>query len=273
MGTFLGKAFNTYFKRILQFGHSGNNGTPTSTTSIQAGDGVATSISLSDDVLQVQPQNDNGDSLLVKSQGGSNILAVDTTNSKVLVNRGQIAANTQYAYFGINGSQASSSTFAANTHYPLAFNHGGWDVGFIGSFLPIFGTGTDPAITFTTADANSDRAAELVPVMWRVPDDITIDEIKHLEGADNATGDVTRMHLMSYTFTSGSTSALSSGAVVANTSADNTNAGSEQAYLKDWTILEDAADVDAGKVLLCFFRSDSTASDYSISVTIKYHLR
>ena len=76
---------------------------------------------------------------------------------------------------------------------------------------------------------------------------------------------------MSYTFTSGSTSALSSGAVVANTSADNTNAGNEQAYLKDWTI--STADVDAGKVLLCFFRSDSVNSDYSISVTIKYHLR
>ena len=76
---------------------------------------------------------------------------------------------------------------------------------------------------------------------------------------------------MSYTFNSGATGALTSGAVVANTSADNTNAGSEQPYLKDWTI--GTADIDAGKVLLCMFRSDSINSDYSVSVTIKYHLR
>ena len=76
---------------------------------------------------------------------------------------------------------------------------------------------------------------------------------------------------MSNTYTSGSTSCLTSGAVVANTSADNTNAGNEQPYLKDWTI--GTADIDAGKVLLCMFRSDSVNSDYSLSVTIKYHLR
>ena len=108
-------------------------------------------------------------------------------------------------------------------------------------------------------------------MIWRVPDNITIDEIKHFEGADAATGDTTRMHLMSFTFNTGATGALTSGAVVANTSADNTNAGNEQPYLKDWTI--GTADVDAGKVLLCMFRSDSINSDYSVSVTIKYHLR
>ena len=69
------------------------------------------------------------------------------------------------------------------------------------------------------------------------------------------------------------TGALTSGALVAHTTEDNTNAGNEQPYLKDWTIDITDGDVDAGKVLLCFFRSDSVNSDYSISVTIKYHLR
>ena len=272
MPTFQGNPFSGFFKRILQIGRSGNNGIALPTYNVQSGDGVATSISLARDVLQVQPQANNTTlAMTVKNKGGDTLLAVDTLNTKVLVGASQVAANTQYAYFGVNSSTGGSSSFAVNTHYPLAFNFGGWEVGILGTQLPAFGTGTDPATSHTTADASSDRAAELVPVLWRVPDDITIDEIKHFEGADNATGDTTRMHLMSYTFTSGSTSALSSGAVVANTSADNTNAGNEQAYLKDWTI--STADVDAGKVLLCFFRSDSVNSDYSISVTIKYHLR
>ena len=76
---------------------------------------------------------------------------------------------------------------------------------------------------------------------------------------------------MSYTFTSGSTSCLSSGAVIANTSADNTNAGSEQAYLKDWTI--NTANVDAGKVIGCLVRGTSINSDNSWQVIVKYHIR
>ena len=101
-------------------------------------------------------------------------------------------------------------------------------------------------------------------------DNITIDEIKHIEGADTSTGDTTRMHLKSFTYTSGSTSALTSGALLAHT-ADITTAGNDQTYLSTWTI--DSANVDAGKAILCFFRSDSVNSDYSINVNIKYHLR
>ena len=78
------------------------------------------------------------------------------------------------------------------------------------------------------------------------------------------------MHLFSYTFNSGSTSALASGTLLAHNS-DVTNAGSEQVYKSTWTV--DSADVDANKVILAFFKSDSVASDYSVNITVKYHLR
>ena len=77
------------------------------------------------------------------------------------------------------------------------------------------------------------------------------------------------MHLMSFDLTSGSTSALSSGTVLANNS-DVTNAGYEQPYLSTWTI--DSSDVVAGKVILAAFRSDSNNSDYSLTIKVKYHL-
>ena len=105
--------------------------------------------------------------------------------------------------------------------------------------------------------------------MWRLPDAISIDSVTSIEGADTATGDTTRMHLFSYDFTSGSTSALSAGTLLAHNT-DVTNAGSEQAYLSTWTV--DSAAVAAGKVILAFFKSDSISSDYSISITVKYHL-
>ena len=77
------------------------------------------------------------------------------------------------------------------------------------------------------------------------------------------------MHLMSYTFTSGSTSALTSGTLLAHNN-DVTNAGSEQAYLSTWTV--DSAAVVSGKVILATFESSDATGDYSASVTVKYHL-
>ena len=74
---------------------------------------------------------------------------------------------------------------------------------------------------------------------------------------------------MSYDFTSGSTSALTNGTLLGHNS-DVTNAGSEQAYLSTWTI--DSSSVVSGKVILAFFEQDSTNGDFSVSVTVKYHL-
>ena len=105
-------------------------------------------------------------------------------------------------------------------------------------------------------------------MLWYVPDAISIDGVYGIEAGSNASADTTRMHLISYTFTSGSTSALTSGTLLAHNS-DVTNAGSEQAYLSTFTI--DSASVAAGKVILAFFRSDGVNSDYSVSIRIKYH--
>ena len=260
-----GKTYSSYYGNDLAMDQSGNTGVDASTRNVVDGFGNDTAISLSDDVLKVTPQTDNTTGTFgVVNTGGDNILKVDTTNSKVLVNAGQVAANTQYAVFGVNYIDFSSST--ANRHYPIPFAMGGAattnDV--------IFGTGTDPDDSFTTADTDTDYASQIVPMIWRLPDNITISSITHIEGADNATGDTTRMHLKSFDFTSGSTSCLTNGTLLGHNT-DITNAGNEQAYLSTWTV--DSADVDANKAILCFFRSDSINSDYSITVTVKYFIR
>ena len=109
----------------------------------------------------------------------------------------------------------------------------------------------------------------MVALLWYIPDAISIDSVTSIEGADAETGDTTRMHLFSYDFTSGSTSALTNGTLLAHNN-DVTNAGSEQAYLSSWTV--DSAAVASGKVILAFFESDSINSDYSLKIRIKYHL-
>ena len=77
------------------------------------------------------------------------------------------------------------------------------------------------------------------------------------------------MHLMSYTFNRGSTSALTSGTLLAHNS-DVTNSGSEQGYKSTFTV--DSANVASGKVIMAFMRADSINSDYSATIFIKYIL-
>ena len=98
---------------------------------------------------------------------------------------------------------------------------------------------------------------------------MVIDAVYSIQGADNATGDTTRMHLMSYDFTSGVSNCLNNGTLLAHNS-DVANAGSEQPYLSTWTV--DSSSVASGKVILAIFRSDSVNSDYSLSIKVKYHL-
>ena len=266
MPTFTGNPFSNFYKRIFQISQTSNTGVDTTTRAVETGDAASTSISLSDDVFQVQPQTDNTTgTMLVKNQGGDNILAVDSTNKKVLVNEGQIAANTQYAVFGAN--YADFSTPIADYHMAIPFVMGGASAT---NDVP-FGNGTDPATSFTTADSNQSYASQLVPMIWMLQDDITISAVTCLVGADNATGEVHRLHLFSYDFTSGATNCLTNGAVIA-ASADTTNAGNEQPYQVGMTV--SSADVDSGRAVLAFFRSDSSVnSDYSITVNVKYFIR
>ena len=257
-----GKTLAASYKDILQVDNS-NNGVTTSVKSVKDGEGTTSCLSISDDQTLIKPQNDDTTTALdVQTNGATSVFSVDTTNQLVVASGNNV--NTQYAHFNIGNTESAS--FASNTHHPIPFASANY--GALGD-LPSFGTGTDPATTFTTSDGADTRASCLVPCLWRIPDAISIDSITSFEGADAATGDTTRMHLFSYTFVSGSTTPLASGTLLAHNS-DVTNAGSEQPYLSAWTV--DSAAVVAGKVILAFFESDSVNSDYSVNITVKYHL-
>ena len=241
-----------------------NTGVGSSAVQCTDGEGNKVPMKMGKNLLQVQPADSDGNALEVNTSAGTNRFRVNTSTPFVTALGNHV--NTQYAYFGITA--ANSTTNVAGTHYPLIFGLGGTSLS-VGDQLNHFGTGTDPATSFTTADAEDQIASELIRYMMYVPDDISIDAVYSIEGADAATGDTTRFHLMSYTFNSGSTSCLASGTLVAH-SDDTTNAGSEQVYKSTWNI--DNASVAGGKVLICTFESDSVNSDFSYQAIIKYHL-
>ena len=269
-----GKTYASFYKNDIAINQSGNTGVDATTRNIQDGAGNNTAISLSDDVLSVQPVNDDTTgTMLVKNKGGSNILAVDTANSKLLGGASQTALNTQYAYFGCSSSDPSTAGMLADTHYAMPFI-----IAQFGSTIGSFAMGSSTSSSFNdtnpaTSLTISSTAMDIITTYWYVMDDITIDAVKWFHAADTATGEVTAGHLMAYTVdvANGSTGGdLSSGVVVAD-GANITNAGYEQIYYQALTI--QSADVDAGKVILFTFAADTVNSDYSINATVKYHIR
>tara|TARA_Y100001963_G_scaffold155640_1_gene247346 strand:- start:1480 stop:2268 length:789 start_codon:yes stop_codon:yes gene_type:complete len=257
-----GKTLKDSYVDLLQLDNS-NSGTPTSVKNIKDGAGTKTALLVSDDNVRIIPNNDDTTSaLMVRNTLGATVMQVDTTN-ELVYGSGNIV-NTQYATFSVGNTQSQYNS--ANNHHAIPFSSATYGTS---NYAPTFGTGTDPATTFTTADSNEERASDLVPCLWYITDAISIDSVTSIEGADASSGDTTRMHLFSYDFTSGATSCLTNGTLLAHNS-DVTNAGSEQPYLTSWTV--DSAAVTSGKVILAFFRSDSVNSDYSLNITVKYHL-
>ena len=246
MPTFQGKTPASYFKNLFGINQSSNTGVDATTRVVHDGAGNSTSISLSDDVLSVQPVNDNGNTLLVKNQGGSNILAVDTTNSKVLMGASQVAANTQYAYFGVHSTANLSAV--AGTHYAVGFNN------MLSTTAVAMGTGTDPSTSYDiSANNNGDHMAMM---LWYIP-----------------TGDTINIHLLSFDFDAGAGAGkgdLSNGVVIAG-GADIASLGHENVIYQ--SIAPASADVDAGKVCMVTFESNGTNSNYAINATVKYHIR
>ncbi len=251
------------YKDLLHMNNS-NNGVDGTLRTVTSGQGDASPLSISTNKILIKPSTNTTTTLDVHNAAGTSLLSVDSTNTRVL-GPNNVYMNTQYAYFGV--ADSLSTNWSANTHYPLPYTSNSQTSSVEDNMT--LGTDSDPATTFTTADGSSTDASLIVPKMWLLPDAITIDAVHSLEGGDNATGATTRMHLMSYTFNSGSTSALTGGTLLAHNS-DVTNAGSEQAYKSVWTI--DSSTVAANKVILATFLTTDVTGDYSASIVIKYHL-
>lgn len=259
MASFTGNSIKDVYKDIL---HTSNSNTGISSTikQITCGDGDTTALHLSNRNLKIQPSADTTANTVIYDASGNALFTVDSTNDLIKAGIGQHNVNTQYANFGYSYTE---TTMSLGTHYAINYSDTGYNV------AVAMGTGTEPATSLSI----STSAHTTVHTYWYVMDDITVDRVVWWSGADNATGDTTRCHLMSYTVDSGNGSTsgdLSSGTVIAD-GGDVVNAGYEQAYYQQMTV--QSANVDAGKVILFIFRPDSVNSDYSINATIKYHLR
>ena len=191
-------------------------------------------------------------------------MGYDTTAWTTAGNTLTIGGTTLYANFFTHNYE--SVNFAAGYHNILTYESCHYSSG---TEVPNLGNDPDPATSFTLADSAKQRASSIIQCLWYLPDNIYIDGIYSLEGADADATDTTRMHLMSFDYTQGSAAALTNGTLLAYTS-DTTNAGVTKSYLSTWTI--DNPSVSSEKVIVVTHESDSINSDFTLNVKIKYHL-
>ena len=259
-----GKPPANYYKSDVSVEQSTNVGFDSTSRKIISGDGASASLSLSDDVLSVQPVNDDSVATLIcKNSGGSNILAVDTTNSLVKVGVSQVNSTTLYQKFSVVNANPS-----ANYHYPMGM--AATDFASVGlSEDNALGNGTDPATILDISAASSESNAWL-HYYWYLPDAITLDSAIVLSGGGAASDAAMNFHIMSYTLdTSSNYGDLSAGVVVADSSVTS---AIDEDVIKLTSLTIQSADIAAGKVLLATFESDATGINSS-QMIVKYHIQ
>ena len=264
MPSFLTNTFASFFNRIIQLNQSGNTGVDSTTRNFQTGDGVNTSVSLSDDVLSVQPVNDDTTgAMLVKNKGGSNILAVDTDNSKVLVGPSQVSATTLFKEMGLYEFSPNSAGY----HYPLISNRVGMQGAEALTYDDDWGNGTDPATTLDVSALTDPENA--IAIYWYLENNITLDSVRYMCTSDGSS-ETLNFHLFAYDLdVSTNHGDLSGGTVHANASETGATAGA----IRTGTFTLDTADIDASKVVIGFAEPSSSTDDFSVHFNIKYHIR
>ena len=262
MPTKTGKPYSGFYGNDISVEQSSNTGVDTTTRVLTDGFGNKTSTSISDDVLQVKPQNDDTTGAFVAlTSGGSNILAVDTTNSVVKAGASQVNTLTSFKEMGLFDFSPTAGVHNPMIANNMMFSDSGDDIIEDSS---MFGNGADPA---TTLDLSSDGTPMIaVACYWYLENNITLDSVRYMATADG--NDVLTLHLCAFTLdTSTNHGDLSAGAVHADGSVSASNS-----TVKTGTLSLSTANIDAGKVVIGFVESDST-TDLTLTYNIKYHIR
>ena len=255
-----GKTYSVTYPNDLTIDQSSGVGIDSTTRNIQDGLGQKTAGNLSDDVFLAQPQNDDTTgAMLVKNKGGSNILAVDTTNSDVKAGASQVNCLTLFKEMGLY----EISPNAAGNHYPLIANTMMSDAESF-TFDDDWGNATDPPTSLDLSGLTDPENA--IAVYWYLEDNIELDVVRFMAITDTAA--TLNFHLFAYDLdVSTNLGDLSGGVVHANGTVD-----AFSQTIKTGTFTLDTPNISANKVVIGFVENQTNTSDFSVSFNIKYHI-
>ena len=254
------KTIASTYGDILQVDNSGS-GRTSNGTAIKDGLGQSTALTLGQNKLHVKPSSDQTDAVVIEAAGGTDLLVVDSTNTCVKLGTTQSYANTQIQRFAVYDLQP-----ADGTHTSMMVD------GMYSSVAPpiTFGTGTDPATTYTLSSSEANASA-LTMSIWYIPAAITIDEVRVIAAGEAA--DTINFHLFSYTMATGTgadAGDLSSGTLLAHNGSTLTT-GADRVTTTTLTI--DSANVAAGKVVIATIENVGATTDLTAQMICKYHIQ
>ena len=257
------KSLSQFYGDLFQIDNS-NSGVDGSVRQVKDGTGDTFSIYCSNDKFKVQPSADSTTNTVIYDKDGNALVTIDSTNDLVKAGIGQHIINTQFKEFGgfdfspiagTNNPLVVNGGLSEGTAYTGDVNAGNWG-----------GTGTNPATSLTVSSV----AEQLVPSLWLLQQNITIDQIQYVMSADGST--TVNLHIMSYDLATGTGSTagdLSNGAVIGDSSA--LTVGDDRVSNGAMNIV--TADNNSGKALAVFAENIGGTDDITVQVNIKYHLR
>ena len=259
MGSLAGKSPANTYKSLLKVADE-TNGVSTSSSQIQDGEGTNTCMSISDDDLIIQPQNDNGNrTIRVKNQSGTDLLTVDTSNNLVKLGTTLTTANSQILEFHVKTLIPAS----AGTHYFVSRPIGNY---FGDVVETACGTGTDPDTSLDAGDVTDD----LLQNLFIVPINSTIDAVKFMVSTSTDTDTVINVHLYKFTITNaGGTSDgnLTNGTLLAHGQATAV----DRNVIKTIDCTVDSSAVSAGEVIACFVENETNTDSVFLQTQVLYH--
>ena len=261
MGSLAGKSPANTYKSLLKVADETNGVTGTIST-IEDGEGTASSMQVSNSQFRVQPNTNTTGTLQIKNQGGASILKVDTSNSAVLVGSSLVNATTQLLTFS---AYRLIPTGAGNHMFVPV--HGMAEFGTNQAQELANGSGTDP----NTSVDKTTTTDELVNMLFNVPFNMTIDAVKVFASTDQDTDCTLNYHLMSFDMVADGTTNdgnLSNGTVLADGQATSV----DRSVIKSTDLTIQSSSVTSGKVIACFVENETNTDDINIQVQVKYHI-
>jgi hypothetical protein len=261
MGSLAGKSPKDTYKSLLKVADE-TNGVSGTVSTIEDGEGTASSMQVSNNQFRVQPSSNTVGTLQIKNEGGSSILKVDTSNSAVLVGSSLVNATTQLLTF----SAFRIIPASAGTHYFVPV-HGMAEFGTNQAQEVSAGNGTDPDTTIDKSATTDDT----VNMLFNVPFNMTIDAVKVFVSTDQDTDTTINVHLNSFDMVADGTTNdgnLSNGTVLADGQATSV----DRNVLKSIDMTIQSSSVTSGKVIACFVENETNTDDINIQVQVKYHI-
>ena len=244
------KTIASSYGDILQADNGGSGRTANGTV-VKDGLGQSTALTLGGDKVKITPSSDSTTALTVEKADGTDLLVVDTTNSLIKAGTTQTYVNTQVQRFTAIDMQP-----VADTHTTMFL-----DNMLVGILVPLtFGTGTDPATTFSLG-ASELNAMSLCLSSWWIPTAITIDEVRVI-GCGEAADEI-NFHLFSYDMAGGTGSGagdLSNGTLLAHNGSTLT-IGNDRVTTQTLTV--DSANVAGNKVVIATVENVGASTDIS----------